>query len=198
MDWKRRSNAASDSMYLRYSSKVVAPMHCNSPRARAGLRMLAASTEEPADPAPTSMCTSSMNRMLSLFLISAMTLLRRSSNCPRYIVPATNEPTSSCNTRLSSSGPGISPAAMRCASPSTMAVLPTPGSPMSAGLFFVRRARIWITRSISCSRPMTGSSLFCSARAVRSIANLSTSGILADLRRCFPAKTGCRCNIRLV
>ena len=28
---------------------------------------------------------------------------------------------------------------MRCASPSTMAVLPTPGSPMSTGLFFVRR-----------------------------------------------------------
>ena len=28
---------------------------------------------------------------------------------------------------------------IRCASPSTMAVLPTPGSPMSTGLFFVRR-----------------------------------------------------------
>ena len=30
-----------------------------------------------------------------------------------------------------------------------MAVLPTPGSPMSTGLFFVRRDRIWMTRSIS-------------------------------------------------
>jgi len=27
IDWKRRSSAASFSMYLRYSSKVVAPMH---------------------------------------------------------------------------------------------------------------------------------------------------------------------------
>jgi hypothetical protein len=40
-----------------------------------------------------------------------------------------------------------------------MAVLPTPGSPIRAGLFLVRRARIWITRSISFRRPMTGSSL---------------------------------------
>ena len=30
-----------------------------------------------------------------------------------------------------------------------MAVLPTPGSPISAGLFLVRRERIWMTRSIS-------------------------------------------------
>ena len=35
--WKRRSSAASDSMYLRYSSNVVAPMHCRSPRASSGL-----------------------------------------------------------------------------------------------------------------------------------------------------------------
>ena len=40
-----------------------------------------------------------------------------------------------------------------------MAVLPTPGSPMSTGLFLVRRARIWMTRWISFSRPITGSSL---------------------------------------
>ena len=39
-----------------------------------------------------------------------------------------------------------------------MAVLPTPGSPISTGLFFVRRDRTCMTRSISFSRPMTGSS----------------------------------------
>ena len=39
--------------------------------------------------------------------------------------------------------------AIRWASPSTMAVLPTPGSPIRAGLFLVRRERIWMTRSIS-------------------------------------------------
>ncbi len=30
--WNRRSRALSFSMYLRYSSSVVAPMHCSSPR----------------------------------------------------------------------------------------------------------------------------------------------------------------------
>ena len=52
---------------------------------------------------------------------------------------------------------------MRWARPSTIAVLPTPGSPISTGLFLVRRERTWITRRISSSRPITGSSLPCSA-----------------------------------
>ena len=37
--WKRRSSAASFSRCLRYSSSVVAPMVCSSPRASIGLRM---------------------------------------------------------------------------------------------------------------------------------------------------------------
>ena len=41
-----------------------------------------------------------------------------------------------------------------------------PGSPMSTGLFLVRRCRTWMVRRISSSRPMTGSSLPCSARSV--------------------------------
>ena len=49
-----------------------------------------------------------------------------------------------------------------------MAVLPTPGSPISTGLFFVRRERTWITRRTSSSRPITGSSLPASAASVRS------------------------------
>ena len=57
---------------------------------------------------------------------------------------------------------------MRWASPSTTAVLPTPGSPMRTGLFFVRRDRTWTTRRISLSRPMTGSSLPSRATSVRS------------------------------
>src|SRR4026209_1794043 len=47
---------------------------------------------------------------------------------------------------------------MRSANPSTIAVLPTPGSPMRTGLFLVRRLRTWIVRRISSSRAMTGSS----------------------------------------
>ena len=68
---------------------------------------------------------------------------------------------SSAQTRRSFSPSGTSPATIRCASPSAIAVLPTPGSPISTGLFFVRRERIWITRRISSSRPITGSSLPC-------------------------------------
>ena len=62
--------------------------------------------------------------------------------------------------------------------PSAIAVLPTPGSPIRAGLFLVRRLRIWITRSISlASRPITGSSLFSRARAVRSRPYASSVGV---------------------
>ena len=61
--------------------------------------------------------------------------------------------------RLSFRPSGTSPSTMRRARPSTMAVLPTPGSPISTGLFLVRRDSTWMTRRISSSRPMTGSSL---------------------------------------
>ena len=63
--WKRRSRAASFSMCLRYSSSVVAPMQCSSPRASIGLSMLPASIAPSAVPAPTTVCSSSMNRMIS-------------------------------------------------------------------------------------------------------------------------------------
>ena len=88
--WKRRSSAASFSMYLRYSSSVVAPMHWISPRLSAGLRTLEASIAPSAPPAPTMVCSSSMNRMMFLARrTSFMTALMRSSNWPRYLVPAT-------------------------------------------------------------------------------------------------------------
>ena len=86
-----------------------------------------------------------------------MSPLRRSSNSPRYFAPATIEASDKEMTFLSCSMYGTEPSTMRCASPSAMAVLPTPGSPKRIGLFFVRRARIWMTRWISLSRPMTGS-----------------------------------------
>src|SRR5215211_6565785 len=64
---------------------------------------------------------------------------------------------------------------MRWARPSTTAVLPTPGSPISTGLFFVRRERICMIRSISISRPITGSSLDSAASLVRLRPNWSSS-----------------------
>ncbi|CFR78856.1 Uncharacterised protein [Mycobacterium tuberculosis] len=82
--WKRRSSAASFSMYLRYSSSVVAPIVCSSPRASFGFRIEAASIAPSAAPAPTKVCSSSINRMMSpRVLISLSTFLRRSSKSPR-------------------------------------------------------------------------------------------------------------------
>ena len=158
--WKRLSRAPSFSMNLRYSSMVVAPTHWISPRLRAGLSMLEASIAPSAPPAPTMVCSSSMNRITSGFSrISAMICLRRSSNWPRYLVPATTLARSRVKISLSRSRAGTLPSMIRVAKPSTMAVLPTPGSPISTGLFFLRRLRIWMQRSISRSRPMVGSSL---------------------------------------
>ena len=89
--WKRRSSAESFSMCLRNSLSVVAPMHCSSPRASAGLMMFEASIAPSAAPAPTSVCSSSMKRMISPAAprISSITRFMRSSNSPRYFVPAT-------------------------------------------------------------------------------------------------------------
>ena len=159
--WKRRSSAGSFSMCLRYSSSVVAPMARSSPRASAGLSMFEASTAPSAPPAPTIVCSSSMKRITSpsLSVTSLSTALSRSSNSPRYFAPATSAPMSSATRRLFFSVSGTSPSTIRRASPSTIAVLPTPGSPMSTGLFFVRRESTCITRRISSSRPITGSSL---------------------------------------
>ena len=142
--WKRRASAASFSMCLRYSSSVVAPTQCSSPRASAGFSMLEASIAPSALPAPTSVCSSSMKRMISpsaggdlrqhglqpLLELAADTSRRRPARRGRA-------PSASCPSALS----GTSPLTMRSARPSTMAVLPTPGSPISTGLFLVRRAQ---------------------------------------------------------
>ena len=69
---------------------------------------------------------------------------------------------------LSRSPSGTSPLLIRWARPSTMAVLPTPGSPTRTGLFLVFLDRIWMTRLISASRPMTGLSLPLAASSTRS------------------------------
>ena len=63
---------------------------------------------------------------------------------PRYLVPATMDTRSRLKSRLPRSGSGTAPEAMRRASPSATAVLPTPGSPIRAGLFFVHLQEIAI------------------------------------------------------
>jgi hypothetical protein len=61
-----------------------------------------------------------------------------------------------------------------------MAVLPTPASPMRTGLFLVRRQRIWMTRSISFLRPMTGSISPLRASSVRSRPKAFSAGVLTS------------------
>ena len=145
-------------------------MQWSSPRASMGFKRFPASIAPSTLPAPTTVCSSSINRMMSPSEVctSLSTAFNRSSNSPRYLAPAIKAPMSSATTRLFFRPSGTSPRTIRCASPSTMAVLPTPGSPMSTGLFLVRRESTWITRRISSSRPMTGSSLPWAANFVRS------------------------------
>src|ERR1019366_7146920 len=124
----------------------------------------------PPAPAPTIVWSSSMKRMIRPADVSTSlrTALRRSSNSPRYLAPATRAPMSRAQSILFFNDSGTSPRTMRCAMPSTIAVLPTPGSPMSTGLFFVLRESTCITRRISSSRPMTGSIFPLRAASVRS------------------------------
>ena len=126
--------------------------------------MLAASIAPSAAPAPISVCTSSIIKITLLAtLISSMIFFNLSSNSPRYFVPATNSPMSNVTTRLSSKISGTSLLIILCAKPSAIAVLPTPGSPIRIGLFFVLRPKIWITRSISFDLPITGSNFHSAA-----------------------------------
>jgi hypothetical protein len=180
--WKRRSSAASFSTCLRYSSSVVAPTARSSPRASIGFSRLAASTAPSAAPAPTIVCSSSRKRTIwpSACRTSASTAFNRSSNSPLYLEPASSEPMSSAITRRSRRLSGTSPLTIRCARPSTIAVLPTPGSPINTGLFLVRRESTWITRRISSSRPITGSTLPRAASAVRSRPNFSSAWTLSS------------------
>ena len=104
---------------------------------------------------------------------SFKTAFKRSSNSPRYLAPAISAPISRATTRLFFKVSETSPATIRWARPSTMAVLPTPGSPISTGLFLVRRESTCTMRRISSSRPMTGSNLPNRAISVRSRLNFS-------------------------
>ena len=159
--WNLLSSALSFSIYSRYSSKVVEPIHFNSPLASIGFKRLAASIAPSLLPAPTRLCISSINIMIlpSAFFTSFKTAFNLSSNSPRYFAPAIREPISSSINCLSLRDEGTSPFIIRHASPSTIAVLPTPGSPIKTGLFLVLRDSISTTRRISSSRPITGSIL---------------------------------------
>mmetsp|Transcript_3666 Transcript_3666/g.9914 ORF Transcript_3666/g.9914 Transcript_3666/m.9914 type:complete len:219 (-) Transcript_3666:599-1255(-) len=177
--WKRLSRAGSFSIVFLYLSSVLAPMQRSSPRDSAGL-----SREPPsiivapcAPPAGTRLWMSSMNSTTRprSSASSFSTCFRRSSNSPGIMQPAVSAPRSSSKILTPMRLMGTSRFTMRCARPSTMAVLPTPLSPINTGLFLVRRERMCTQRRISSSRPMTGSSLPMRADCVRSVVKRSSA-----------------------
>ena len=134
-------------------------MALNSPRAKAGFKIFAASIAPSPPPAPTRVWISSINNTISpsALMTSLITDFNRSSNSPLYLAPAISEPMSREKICFDLRFSGTSPSMMRCASPSAIAVFPTPGSPIRIGLFLVRRDNICSTRLISSSLPITGS-----------------------------------------
>ena len=130
-------------MFSLNSSNVVAPISCKSPLDKAGFNTLAASIDPDEFPAPIMVCTSSRNKItLSTVINSSTTPFILSSNCPLYFVPATKDAKSNDPILLFNNVLGASPLMIFKAKPSTIVVLPTPGSPIITGLFFFFLARI--------------------------------------------------------
>ncbi|KAH3659496.1 hypothetical protein OGATHE_005541 [Ogataea polymorpha] len=170
-------------MYLRYSVTVVAPIQWKSPLARAGFSRLAASDF----PSPINMWISSMNRMTMAwdFSMSLKTPLSLSSNSPWYFAPAFKAPKSSEYSLQPCKTVGTSLSTILCATPSTILVLPTPGSPIRHGFDLALLANTRIVRLISSSLPMTGSILPCSALSVKSMAYLDKNSNCCDESACL-------------
>ena len=116
------------------------------------------------------MSFSSSNSVIILFILS--------SNSPRYLVPATSEAVDIDIILFLLSGPYVLLFVSILASSSTMAVFPTPASPISNGLFFVLRDSISRTLFISFSLPTTGSVSPVFAFLFRSIPKESTINFL--------------------
>ena len=89
-------------------------------------------------------------------------------------MPAINAPISNEYNLDSCRNSGTSLELIKCASPSAIAVFPTPDSPTNKGLFLVLRARICIILSSSSTLPINLSTLFISASWFKSIKNSSS------------------------
>ena len=176
--WNLLSSAPSFSMCCLYSFNVVAPIHCNSPLAKAGLNMLDASSDPDAPPAPTSVCISSIKRIISLFFSNSVIILfNLSSNWPLYLVPATIAARSSIIILLLNKFLDTFFSTILRAKPSAIADFPTPGSPTRIGLFFFLLLNICETLSISLCLPTIGSNFPSLAYKVKSLPKLSKTGV---------------------
>ena len=115
-----------------------------------------------------------MKRMiLPALSASSRTFKSRSSNSPRYLVPATSELAESSIRRLPRNSAGTFPSTIRWARPPTMVVFPTPESPIKTGLL----------RSLSISvcmrrRPIRGVNCLRLACLVRSRPRRSRTELL--------------------
>ena len=96
-----------------------------------------------------------------------------------YFVPEIRLAISRETSRACRSSSGTLPSAIACASASATAVFPTPGSPSSTGLFFVRRCKMVMRRNSSFSLPITGSNRPARASSVRSVAYRSNVAVAA-------------------
>ena len=99
---------------------------------------------------------------------SSKTFNSRSSNSPRYLVPATRELAESSISRLPRNSAGTLPSIMRWARPPTIVVFPTPESPIKTGLLRSLSINVCIKRRSSFSRPIRGVSCFRLACLVKS------------------------------
>jgi hypothetical protein len=157
-----------------YSSSVVAPTQCNSPRANAGFsicsRVHGALSVFSCPDHGMNFVDKNNGLTLRLWLTQLRTLLSRSSKSPLNFAPASSEAMSSDKTRLPLSESGTSPLPpIRRARPSTMAVFPTPGSPIEhRGCSYCVFAEPEWRGGIPSSRPMTGSNLPNRALSVKS------------------------------
>ena len=123
-----------------------------------------------------------MNITISPFASSTSfkTAFNLSSNSPLNFAPATRAPISRATSLTSLRLSGTSPLTIRCASPSTIAVLPTPGSPIRTGLFFVLLFKTCIILLTSSSRPITGSNFPFLALSVKSVEYFSRAFIFSS------------------
>ena len=114
----------------------------------------------PVAPAPFIVCASSINSIQFFFDSSAAIIsFSFSSNSPLYFDPASKLPISNPHTSNFSKNFGTVLSLILIASPSAIAVLPTPGSPTISTLLLKRFANTVIISSNSASRPITGSNL---------------------------------------
>ena len=168
--WKRRSSAGSFSMCLRYSSSVVAPTQRSSPRASIGLSMLPASIEPSAAPGADDrvelvdehddlalgvgdLLQHGLQPILELAAVLGARDHRADVERDQLAVPqALGHVAGDDPLREALDDRGLADA----------------GLADQDGVVLRAARETWITRRISSSRPITGSSLPCAAASVRS------------------------------